>query len=57
VRFLGGKMGWAKRDVEERKARAEELQGVLMFNIGIDGWPFRTLSRSLSWQMICLVRW
>jgi hypothetical protein len=42
VRFLGGKMGWAKRDVEERKACAEEVQGVLMFTIWIDGWPFHT---------------
>jgi hypothetical protein len=46
VRFLGGEMGWANRVVEEPKARVEEVRGVLMFTIGIDGWAFRTLSGS-----------
>lgn len=30
-------MGWAKRDVEERKACVEEVRGVLMFTMGVDG--------------------
>jgi hypothetical protein len=46
VRFLGGEMGWANRVMEERKARAEEMQRRSMFTIGTDGWAFRTLSES-----------
>jgi hypothetical protein len=43
--------------MEERKGRAEEVRGVLMFNIGIDGWPFRTRSKSWFQWMFFPVRW
>jgi hypothetical protein len=46
TRFLDGKMGWVDRDVGELEARAEEIQSILMFTIGVAGWPFCTLSGS-----------
>ncbi|KAF1960711.1 NAD(P)-binding protein [Byssothecium circinans] len=40
ARFLKGKFLWANWDVDELKARAEELEGSQEFNIGLVGWPF-----------------
>jgi hypothetical protein len=40
ARFLTGKMVWAHWDVDEMKARADEIKGGLMLTTNVIGWPF-----------------
>ncbi|KAF2828221.1 oxidoreductase [Ophiobolus disseminans] len=38
ARFLKGKFLWANWDVEELKARKEEIEGTTLLSIGLQGW-------------------
>ncbi|KAF2704665.1 putative oxidoreductase [Pleomassaria siparia CBS 279.74] len=40
ARFLKGRFLWANWDVDELKARAEEIQGGTEFKVDLVGWPF-----------------
>lgn len=40
ARFLKGKFLWANWDIDELKARAEELESSTQLSIGLVGWPF-----------------
>lgn len=40
AKFLKGKFLWSNWDIDELKARAEEIEGGQTFNIGLGGWPF-----------------
>ncbi|KAK3309002.1 uncharacterized protein B0T15DRAFT_573061 [Chaetomium strumarium] len=40
ARFLKGKFLWANWDVEELKARRNELESTTVLNIDLGGWPF-----------------
>jgi len=40
ARFLKGKFLWANWDVDELKARANELESNTQLNVGLVGWPF-----------------
>lgn len=44
ARFLKGKFLWANWDVDELKAKAEELESTTQLNIGLGGWPFQDAS-------------
>jgi hypothetical protein len=37
--FLKGKLLWANWDVDELKARREELEGSPLLTLGLLGWP------------------
>ena len=39
-RFLKGKYLWANWDVDELKARKEEIEGSNFLELGLIGWPF-----------------
>jgi NAD(P)-dependent dehydrogenase (short-subunit alcohol dehydrogenase family) len=39
-RFLRSKYLWANWDVDELKARKEEIEGTTLLSIGMQGWPF-----------------
>ena len=41
ARFLKGKFLWANWDVDELKAKAQEIESSMQFNIGLVGWPFQ----------------
>jgi hypothetical protein len=41
ARFLSGKFLWANWDIDELKARADELKSGTELNIGVNGWPFK----------------
>ncbi|KAK4125684.1 NAD(P)-binding protein [Parathielavia appendiculata] len=49
-RFLKGKFLWANWDVEELKARREELQSTTQLNIQLGGWPFGDASFKAQWK-------
>lgn len=38
--FLKGRFLWSNWDVDELKARANELEASSQFSIGLAGWPF-----------------
>ncbi|KAJ5768961.1 short-chain dehydrogenase [Penicillium odoratum] len=40
AKFLKGKVVWANWDVDELKAREEEIANSSIFTIAIEGWPF-----------------
>jgi hypothetical protein len=40
ARFLKGKFLWANWDVNELKAKAQEIEAGAQFSIGLVGWPF-----------------
>jgi hypothetical protein len=40
ARFLKGKFLWANWDVEELKARRNELESTRQLNVDMVGWPF-----------------
>jgi NAD(P)-dependent dehydrogenase (short-subunit alcohol dehydrogenase family) len=40
ARFLNGKYLWVNWDVDELKARAKEIEGSSLLNLGLIGWPF-----------------
>lgn len=40
ARFLKGKFLWCNWDIDELKARAKEIKGGQLLNIGLVGWPF-----------------
>jgi NAD(P)-dependent dehydrogenase (short-subunit alcohol dehydrogenase family) len=40
AKFLRGKYLWANWDVDELKARREEIEGTTLLSIGMQGWPF-----------------
>ncbi|KAF2025742.1 oxidoreductase [Setomelanomma holmii] len=40
ARFLKGKYLWANWDVDELKARKEEIENSTLLSIGLQGWPF-----------------
>ncbi|KAJ5899666.1 hypothetical protein N7495_004410 [Penicillium taxi] len=40
AKFLKGKVVWANWDVDELKARAEEIASSSLFTVAIEGWPF-----------------
>jgi hypothetical protein len=42
ARFLSGKFLWANWDIDELKARAEELKSGDELNITVNGWPFKS---------------
>jgi len=42
--FLKGKYIWANWDVEEMKARAEEIASTDLLTMKLAGWPFDYLS-------------
>ncbi|KAL5003764.1 hypothetical protein BDV10DRAFT_198821 [Aspergillus recurvatus] len=50
ARFLKGKFLYASWDVEELKARAEELAVSAELSIGHVGWPFDSDERAISWD-------
>jgi hypothetical protein len=57
MRFLGGEMGWVNWVVEERKAGAEEVQGVLVVAMGVGGWMFCIRSKTwLQWVFFSVRR-
>ncbi|PYI01927.1 putative NADP(+)-dependent dehydrogenase [Aspergillus sclerotiicarbonarius CBS 121057] len=41
ARFLNGRQVWANWDVEELKARGEEIQKGMELMVGVYGWPFQ----------------
>lgn len=47
ARFLKGKFVWANWDVDELKARANDIEMSSQFCIGLDGWPFKDPSSKL----------
>jgi hypothetical protein len=40
AQFLNGKLVWANWDVDELKAKADEISAGSQMTAGIDGWPF-----------------
>ena len=40
--FLKDKFVWSNWDVDELKARTEEIESGTLLSIGLAGWPFRT---------------
>ncbi|KAL6237651.1 hypothetical protein BDW75DRAFT_203298 [Aspergillus navahoensis] len=50
ARFLKGKFLYASWDVEELKARAEELAASTELSIGHVGWPFGSSEGEISWN-------
>jgi hypothetical protein len=42
ARFLSGKFLWANWDIDELKARAEELKSGDELIITVNGWPFKS---------------
>ncbi|KAL9111037.1 MAG: hypothetical protein Q9227_004470 [Pyrenula ochraceoflavens] len=40
AQFLNGKIVWANWDVEELKAKAEEISSGSLMTVRIEGWPF-----------------
>jgi NAD(P)-dependent dehydrogenase (short-subunit alcohol dehydrogenase family) len=42
ARFLNGKYLWVNWDVNELKARAKEIEGSSLLNLGVIGWPFES---------------
>ncbi|KAH8701692.1 oxidoreductase [Talaromyces proteolyticus] len=47
ARFLKGKYLWANWDVDELKARAEEIETSAQLTIGLAGWPFQ---EDINWK-------
>ncbi len=47
--FVKGKFLWANWDVEELKARKEEIQGSSLLTMTLDGWPFSNIVK-LFWD-------
>jgi hypothetical protein len=41
AQFLNGKFVWVNWDVEELKAKAEEISSGDQLTVGINGWPFQ----------------
>ena len=50
ARFLKGKFLWANWDVDELKARAEELREGTQLSIGLVGWPFGDAGFKVNWK-------
>jgi len=50
ARFLKGKFLWANWDVDELKARAEEIQAGMQLNIQLVGWPFQEGAWKTVWK-------
>ena len=42
--FLRGKLVWANWDVEELKAVASKIREGSQMTVGIEGWPFATMT-------------
>jgi hypothetical protein len=40
ARFLRGRFVWANWDVEQLKAKSEEIEGSLLLTANAIGWPF-----------------
>jgi len=40
AQFLNGRFVWANWDVEELKAKAEEIESTNQMVVGFNGWPF-----------------
>ena len=40
ARFLKGKFLWSNWDVEELKARRDELESSTLLSVALGGWPF-----------------
>ncbi|KAH8810621.1 putative oxidoreductase [Xylogone sp. PMI_703] len=50
ARFLKGKFLWANWDVDELKAKAQEIEKSTYLNIGLTGWPFQSTGWEPSWK-------
>lgn len=50
ARFLKGKFLWTNWDVDELKARAEELEANTQLSIGLVGWPFDKAGYKPDWK-------
>lgn len=50
ARFLKGKFLWANWDVDELKARAEEIEAGTQLDIGLVGWPFQEAKYQSGWK-------
>jgi hypothetical protein len=49
-RFLKGKFLWSNWDVDELKARAEEIESTTQLSIGLGGWPFQSAGWTSNWK-------
>jgi hypothetical protein len=50
ARFLKGKFLWSNWDVDELKARREELESSTALSVGLGGWPFGDTSFKVKWD-------
>ncbi|KAJ5833634.1 Glucose/ribitol dehydrogenase [Penicillium riverlandense] len=50
AQFLKGKFLWANWDVDELKAKAEEIESSGLLSIGLGGWPFQDANWSATWK-------
>lgn len=50
AKFLRGKFLWANWDVDELKARANEIESSAELGIGLVGWPFGDPSWKATWN-------
>lgn len=50
ARFLKNKFLWSNWDVDELKARAEEIESSTQLNIGLGGWPFGDFKWKPVWN-------
>ncbi|KAE9369669.1 oxidoreductase [Stipitochalara longipes BDJ] len=50
ARFLKGKFLWTNWDVDELKARANEIESSAQLSIGLVGWPFGDASWKPTWK-------
>ncbi|KAJ3485663.1 hypothetical protein NLG97_g6763 [Lecanicillium saksenae] len=51
ARFLNRKFLWANWDVEELKARAEEIAKCSLLELTLTGWPFGSSDWQVKWSM------
>ena len=50
AQFLKGKFLYANWDVDELKARAEEIKTSGQLSIGLGGWPFEDANWTSMWK-------
>jgi len=50
ARFLKGKFLWSNWDVDELKARRNELESSRQLNVDLVGWPFGESSFKAGWS-------
>lgn len=50
ARFLKGRFLWTNWDVDELKARAEEIEAGTQFEIALVGWPFQEAKYESGWK-------